>query len=144
MDNGILGAECYYLRMSMFDYYEVLIKPAFAPPAITFGIVWPILYILMAVSFVMVALRPNSNNKVYALTLFVVQLVVNLSWTRIFFIERNLEGAFWVCVILTVLVIIMTALFFKQSFWAGILQIPYCLWLVFACVLSYSIKTINS
>jgi len=127
----------------MFDYYGMLNKPSFAPPAITFGIVWPILYLLMAVSFVLVALSPNSNNKVFALILFVIQFVINLSWTRIFFIEKNLEMAFWVCVVLTVLVITMTAVFFKQSLWAGVLQIPYCLWLIFACVLSYSVMKLN-
>lgn len=129
--------------MSVFDYYKVLNKPYFAPPAEVFGIVWPILYILMAISFALVALSPNSNNKLFALILFLAQLIINLSWTKIFFVDKNLELAFFVCLILTVLVIVMTVLFFKQSFWAGLLQVPYCIWLIFACCLSYKIKFLN-
>lgn len=129
--------------MAIYDYYELLNKPDFFPPAPVFGIVWPILYLLMAVSFVLVALSPNSDNKVYAILLFIIQLIINLSWTKIFFIDKNLDAAFAVCLLLTVSVIIMTVLFFRQSFWAGILQIPYCLWLIFACFLSYNIKVLN-
>lgn len=130
--------------MSVFDYYKILNKPYFSPPAEIFGIVWPILYVLMAVSFVLVLLSPKTGNKSVALALFIVQLVINLSWTKIFFIDKNLEMAFVVCLILTLLVILMTISFFRRSFWAGLLQIPYCLWLVFADILSYQIKILNA
>ncbi|MBO7673358.1 tryptophan-rich sensory protein [bacterium] len=130
--------------MSIFDYYKILNKPYFSPPPAVFGIVWPILYVLMAVSFVLVLLSPKTGNKSVALALFIVQLVINLSWTKIFFADKNLELAFWVCVLLTIIVIFMTILFFRQSVWAGVLQIPYCLWLIFACYLSYTIKLMNT
>ncbi len=129
--------------MSIFDYYKILNKPYFALPPEVFGIVWPILYILMAVSFILVALSTNSNNKTFALILFVIQLIINLSWTKIFFVDKNLEAAFFTCLILTVLATIMTVLFFKQSSLAGLLQVPYCLWLTYATFLSYQILVMN-
>jgi len=129
--------------VSVFDYYKILNKPYFSPPPEVFGIVWPILYLLMAVSFILVVLSPNSGNKFWALVIFIIQLLINLSWTKIFFVDKNLELAFEICLVLTLLAIIMTALFFRQSFGAGLLQIPYCLWLIFACFLSYQIKILN-
>ena len=129
--------------MVVFDFYSTINKPFLSPPPIVFGIVWPILYLLMAVSFILVILSDNSPTKISAIILFILQLIINLSWTKIFFTDKNFEIAFWTCLILTLLVITMTIAFFKQSLWAGILQIPYCLWLTFACYLSYQIKLSN-
>ena len=127
----------------MFEFYETINKPLFSPPAQVFGIVWSILYLLMLISAILIVFSPNSDNKIFAIFLFIVQLIINLNWTRIFFIDKNFEAAFWMCLILTVLVIVMTLSFLKQSILAGILQIPYCLWLMFATYLSYQIKILN-
>ena len=129
--------------MATFDFYETINKPLLSPPPQVFGIVWAILYILMAVSFTIILLGNNSDLKLIAVILFAIQLIINLSWTKIFFIDRNFETAFLTCLVLTIIVIFMTILFFKQNLLAGILQIPYCLWLIFACYLSYQIKILN-
>ena len=130
--------------MKIDDFYNNLNKPKFTPPKEIFSIVWMILYLLMAISAILVLLSPNSLNKAYALLLFLIQLILNLNWSCIFFVYKQLKKAFYVCLMLLVIVMFMTKAFFEQSVIAGVLQIPYCLWLILASILSYKIMQKNN
>lgn len=125
------------------DFYDKLNKPSFTPPKAVFRGVWKFLYFLLAVSFILVLLSPNTFNKLLAIFLFLVQLILNFNWGCVFFIYKQFTKAFYICFALLILVIWMTVLFFKQSIWAGILQIPYCIWLILATYLSYYILKEN-
>ena len=129
--------------MEQFIFYEKLIKSKYTPAKFVFRVVWKILYLLMAVSFVLVLISPISLVKIWAFFLFVLQLLLNFSWSCVFFVQQNIKKSFLICVSLFLLVIVMTILFFRQSFWAGILQVPYCLWLMFATYLNYYILREN-
>ena len=69
----------------MNQWYKTLKKAPWSPPNYIFGIVWPILYALMAISVALVW----SNKKCYPycspVTFFLLQLAFNLIWTTIFF-----------------------------------------------------------
>ncbi len=125
------------------DFYDKLNKPGITPSKQVFRGAWSILYALLAVSFVLVLLSPNTFNKMMAIFLFLVQLILNFNWGCVFFVERKIKEAFFICLTLLVLVVAMTVLFFKQSIWAGILQIPYCIWLILATYLNYFIMKEN-
>ncbi len=129
--------------MYQSDFYKNLDKPKITPPAIVFTIVWKVLYFLMAVSFVLLLMSPNTFVKAVAVFVFLVQLMLNFNWSCVFFVERNVKKAFLICLLLLLFVVWMTILFFKQAFWAGILQIPYCLWLILATYLNYYILRKN-
>ncbi len=120
--------------------YNEIIRPKLSPPGVVFPIAWFILYILMGISFYIVLKNSSdiSNVKIYLLQLF-----VNSIWTLIFFGFKNfLLGFIWI-ILLIILVVIMIIKFYKENKVAGLLQIPYLLWLLFALYLNTSIYFLN-
>jgi tryptophan-rich sensory protein len=135
---GFLGS-----LLGNFDTYKNLIKPSFSPPSLVFPIAWTILYILMGISAYIVYMSVNKEKRNSTLVIFYVQLLVNVIWSYIFFgLGYKLLAFIWLLILL-VLVIIMSIKFYKIKHIAGLLQIPYILWLMFAGILNYSIYTLN-
>lgn len=122
------------------EIYNEIIKPKLSPPGIVFPIVWLILYTLMGISFYIVT-EKNLDNK--TVQIYLIQLIFNSLWTLIFFGFKNfLLGWIWI-LILIVLVIIMIYRFYKINKLAGLIQIPYLIWLAFAFYLNFSIYLLN-
>ena len=118
--------------------YNTLIKPAFSPPAYLFPIVWTILYFLMGISY---ALIENISRKTK--NIYYIQLTFNALWSILFFILKwRLISIIWI-IILDILVIIMIVQMYKQKKIAGLLQIPYLIWLLFATYLNLFIYILN-
>lgn len=123
-------------------FYNTLEKPPLSPPGILFPIVWSILYILMAISLYIVS-ESNSYNKEKSYLIYIIQLVVNSLWTLLFFgLNLQFVSFLWI-ILLIVLVIIMTVNFYNINKVAGLLQIPYLLWLFFASYLNLAIFILN-
>ena len=136
----IVGAIIGFITSNFIDYNS-LIQPPFAPPSILFPIVWTILYILMGVSYGILdsnLLVDSSINSIYYLQLF-----VNALWSVFFFILKWRFFAFlWILLLLS-LVIIMIVRFYNKNKVAGLLQIPYLLWVTFATYLNFTIYLLN-
>lgn len=124
--------------------YTNLQKPAFSPPAILFPIVWTILYILMGIAAYRVYMVIKETNTSKApLVLYGVQLLLNFLWPFLFFKFRLYGLAFIELVILFIFIILTTVSFFKRDKVAGILMIPYALWVAFAGVLNFFVWMLN-
>lgn len=124
------------------NIYKEIVKPKFSPPSIIFPIVWSILYILMSISLYLVLKSSNTNQK-SSLKIYIFQLLVNSTWTLIFFGFKNyLLGIIWI-ILLIVLVITMTMNFYYKNKISSLLQIPYLLWLFIALYLNFSIYLLN-
>lgn len=122
--------------------YDEIVKPKLSPPGIVFPIVWFILYTLMGISFYLVT-ESNHEKKDMSLLIYIMQLIFNSLWTLIFFGAENfLLGSIWLF-ILVILIIIMIINFYKVNKKAGLLQIPYLLWSIFALYLNISIYLLN-
>ena len=121
--------------------YSMLNQPAFAPPGALFPIVWTILYILMGISYGI--LKDNNLTDKDIDLIYYLQLGVNALWSIFFFIFKwRLFSFLWI-ILLSVLVIIMIVRFYKKNKTAGLLQIPYILWIMFAAILNFSIYLLN-
>ena len=121
--------------------YNSFNKPSFSPPSILFPIVWTILYVLMGVSYGILESKGLLTPK--GKILYYLQLFVNAMWSIIFFsLEWRLFAFIWI-ILLLILVIKMTIEFYNQDKIAGLLQIPYILWLIFASILNFSIYLLN-
>lgn len=121
--------------------YSSLQKPPLSPPSILFPIMWTILYILMGVSYGILKskhLVDPDTKKIYYLQLF-----VNALWSIFFFTFKWRLFAFLWIILLDVLVIIMIIKFFKNNKLAGVLQLPYLLWTLFASYLNLAIYLLN-
>ena len=121
--------------------FENLQKPALSPPGWLFPVVWTILYILMGIAsyFVLVSKKPNQ----IALTVYIIQLIFNFFWSIIFFnFELYLFAFVWL-VILWLLILTTTILFYQIEKISGYLMILYLLWVTFAGYLNLSIYLLN-
>jgi benzodiazapine receptor len=120
--------------------YRALELPAFAPPSWLFGPVWTVLYVLMAVAAWLVWRESGWNR---ALTLWSVQLVVNLAWTPLFFSAGWYAAALVDIVALLVLVALTVVAAARSSRLAAGLLVPYLLWVAFATALNAAIVVLN-
>lgn len=132
-------------RASLSSWYGQLEKPWFTPPSWVFGPVWITLYILMGVSAFLIWRRGWRQPGVRtALGFFGAQLAVNAMWSWVFFGRRSTFGGFMVILVLWALILITMIQFFRVSRMAGILLMPYILWVSFAGVLNYCIYSLNA
>jgi len=123
------------------DWYQGLIKPALQPPGIVFGIVWTVLYILIAVSISLVAVQPDTPKT--TLWLHAANGVLNVLWSYTFFTLHNPGGALFVLFLLIIVGILLYASVRKTNATAAYLLIPYLVWLAFALYLNYEIAFLN-
>ena len=125
-------------------WYQGLNKPAWNPPNWVFGPVWTLLYILMGVAAWLVWRQGWDNLPVrVALAIFGAQLLLNLFWSLIFFGLRSPGWAVLEIVILWGFVLATTVQFYRLDSIAGLLLIPYQLWVTFAAVLNAAVWQLN-
>ena len=138
------GISALLTRESMNIYAE-LNTPPFAPPSILFPRVWSILYVLMGVSAAMIYTSKNTTKleREDALYLYGISLVINFSWSIIFFRFRTFLLAFFWLILLLFLVAKTIAAYKKINKTAAYLQIPYALWVTFAGYLNFAIWYLN-
>jgi len=139
---GIIGSI--FTVPSVSAWLPTLQKPSFFPPNWLFGPVWILLYTLMGISAYMVWEKGLKNKgAMSALTAFGAQLVLNASWSILFFgIKSPLLGL--VCIVVLWLLIVLTILrSHKVSKAAAWLLVPYILWVSFAAILNFEIWRLN-
>ena len=124
-------------------WFQSLEKPGIFPPPAAFGIVWSILYFMMGLAFAMVCAAWGSSVRGWAILFFIVQLVVNLAWSPVFFGMQDIQLALYVIIALDVLLLITVILFFRVRKWAGALLLPYLAWVLFATALNWQFLDLN-
>ena len=125
-------------------WYMAITKPSFNPPNWIFGPVWIVLYTLMGISAFLIWKEDIKNKAVRnALTVFILQLIVNILWSVVFFGAHSIMGGLIIIIILFILIVITIKSFYKVSKTAGNLLIPYLLWVGFATVLNFAIWQLN-
>ncbi len=126
------------------NWYAGLQKPSFNPPNWLFGPVWTLLYILMGISVYLVWKHPVSTDRNIALTLFIVQFVLNFFWSVIFFKQHQLGWALVEIILMWVFIFLTIIWFGKISSTASWLMVPYISWVSFATLLNAAIWKLNS
>ena len=125
------------------EWYASLAKPAWNPPSAVFAPVWTVLYVLMGVAAWLVWKRAGFRGAGVALTLFIVQLVFNALWSYLFFGLHDISAAFVDIVVLWAAILVVTVLFWRKVRTAGILMLPYLVWVGFASVLNFTLWRMN-
>jgi translocator protein len=129
--------------LSMGDtaaFYSELTKPSWAPPAWLFGPVWTVLYIMIAVAGWMLWRQGGWSP---ALSAWTVQLVLNAAWTPAFFGLRNFTAGLVVIALLLAAIIVTIVLAWREIPVAGVLLLPYLLWVSFAAALNAALWSAN-
>lgn len=124
-------------------WYTTLVKPPLTPPGEYFPIAWGILYTFMVIAFLFVLSKKQSKEKYIAVNLFVIQLIINFTWSYVFFELKSIELALIDVLVLLILLGFTVVYFFKVSKTAGFLMFPYLLQVVFALYLNAGIAVLN-
>jgi len=138
-----VGALSALISMGSMENFASLNQPPLSPPGWLFPVVWSILYVLMGISSYLITESGKPARSKTALTVYGVQLFFNFMWSIIFFnFEAYLFAFIWLIALL-VLVILNAVLFYRIDRRAGLLFIPYILWVIFAGYLNFGIFLLN-
>jgi len=124
-------------------WYATLKKPFFTPPDWIFSPVWISLFILMGIALFFVWRRTDHPRFKIAFIFFFIQLILNILWSIVFFgLKSPLLGLLdiillWIAILLTI------QHFSKVSKFAGVLLLPYLVWVSFATLLNFSLWILN-
>ena len=124
------------------EWYFLLRKPGWTPPAWIFGPVWSVLYVLMALAMWLVW-DSKHHTRVGALIWWLLQLALNAAWSWLFFGLHRSGWSLGEMLLLIGVVILCIKAFSNSSRLASVLMLPYLLWLIFAWMLNFSIWMMN-
>ena len=139
---GVGGLSAYLTREGMKQVYPTLDKPPLTPPGIVFPIVWAVLYLLMGIGLALVIRKGGRGTRGAALA-WAIQLILNFGWSLLFFGRGEYLAALICLALLWLFIVVMILAFRSVSRLAAWLQVPYLLWVSFACYLNYAIWTLN-
>lgn len=147
---GFVGSL--FTTPSIQTWYATLTKPTFNPPNWVFAPVWTTLFLLMGIAAFLVWRRLDSGsgagmtekkNVKKALGIFLMQLVLNVLWSILFFGLHSPRTAFIEIICLWLAILVTMVSFAKVSKVASWLLLPYILWVSFAAFLNYSLWILN-
>ena len=121
--------------------YSTLIKPEFNPPDYIFPSIWVILYVSMAFAVWLIWINPKKTEKI--IYIYFIHLLINASWSVVFFALHQIFLALLVIVAILLLVLWLIKLYYPINKISALLMIPYLSWLGYAFVLNFYIFQLN-
>lgn len=141
---GVGFVSGYSTKGAVAGWYTALTKPPLNPPSWIFGVVWPVLYVLMGIAAGIVWSKPLPGKVLWiALGLFLFQLILNGLWTPLFFGLHRIGWALVEIVALWLGIAATALIFYKHSKPAGFLLLPYLAWVTFAIYLNAGFWLLN-
>lgn len=140
---GVSAIGGWATSTSVATWYTGLARPAFTPPDWVFAPVWTVLFLLIAIAGWRVWLRRRSCNVGAALTVYTIQLALNLGWSLLFFGMQRVDLATIKILLLWTAIALNLLLFVRIDRIAGLLLAPYLLWVSFAALLTVRIWQLN-
>ncbi|MEM8728425.1 MAG: TspO/MBR family protein [Pseudomonadota bacterium] len=122
------------------DWYLALNKPSWTPPNWLFPVAWTSLYLCMSVAGMLVAGQEGAG---LALALWSLQIALNALWTPVFFGLRRLKAGMIVLLCLWLSVAACMLALWSVSTLAGLLFLPYLVWVSVAGALNWSVVQLN-
>tara|TARA_B110000438_G_C15611780_1_gene562529 strand:+ start:168 stop:638 length:471 start_codon:yes stop_codon:yes gene_type:complete len=122
-------------------WYSTLIKPSFNPPDYFFPSIWVFLYVSMAFGVWLIWINSKKTEKV--IYIYFIHLLVNASWSVVFFALHQIFLALLVIVAILLLVLWLTKLYYPINKFSAALMVPYIFWLGFAFILNLNILLLN-
>lgn len=139
---GIIGT--FFTTNAIDSWYQYLNKPSFTPPNYLFAPVWLTLYTLMGIALYLITIN-KKDFKIRHTTLifFIIQLILNASWSIIFFGLQSLLGGLINIILLWIFIAITIAWAYRINKTVSYLLIPYILWVSLAGLLNLYILLLN-
>jgi benzodiazapine receptor len=120
------------------------LRPSWAPPPWLFGVVWPVLYVLLAVAGYRVRLHASWHDDAAPLVLYVLLLAALAAWPAIYSGLKRRRAGMAVHAAAFALAVAFCIVAWRRSPLAGALTLPLCAWLAFAFVLAAAIERMRA
>ena len=122
-------------------WYSSLIKSNFNPPDWVFAPVWTILYLMMTIAIW--KFWHSKNRDMNTIYIYFIHIVINTTWSIVFFGLHQILLALIVLLILIILIIILIFKFKRVNYVSAYLMIPYLLWSCYALFLNFNLYILN-
>ena len=133
-----------FTMRSVATWYQTIRKPTWTPPGAVIGAVWTVLYILAAISALIVWNLPGGASVPATIAvLFILNAVVNVLWSCVFFYLHKMGPAILVCLFLDLTIVLLVQFIAPASALAAWLLVPYAAWVTFASYLNYRVWAMN-
>ncbi len=137
----IAAIEGWVTAANTNQWYAVLNKPAFNPPAYIFGPVWTVLYIMIGIAGGLIWSVRKTHRKLFIY--FILQLIFNFLWSFLFFAGESISLAL-IDIILLWITLLITLIYAYRDYQAvGYWLTPYFIWVSFAAILNASLWILN-
>ena len=118
-------------------WYQSLEQPAWQPPSVVFGLIWPYNFFMLIVVGIIVSLNASPTKTIIFISALAASVVLALTWAHQFYVPHNLEIAAISLTACALVTLPLVAVAFSERIWLGVVLIPYQLWLFVAASLSW-------
>lgn len=126
------------------SWYIALKLPSFAPPGYVIGMVWTVIFILCAISAIIMWNKiPHSTLFWWIIGLFIANAILNIGWSFLFFNQHLILASIFEMILLEASTIAIIILAWPLSRLAAALLLPYAAWVAFATFLTINILRLN-
>jgi tryptophan-rich sensory protein len=150
-----LGSLFTSLGMPWYD--SNIIKPDITPPAWVFPVMWNTIFILTAISAIIIWNKGTAEKKFlwfkwpkkptahfwWIVTLLLINAILNVMWSYLFFYKQMILASLWEMIVLEFTTLLIMVLSWKISRIASLLFLPYLIWVGIATYLTYLIFILN-
>lgn len=130
-------------KTDISNWYSTLNRSSLTPPNYVFPIAWTILYAAIGACGAIIWRTASFPDLRSIKTLYIVQLILNWSWTPLFFSYHLIGISLFVLISMDILVGALIWLTYRKIRSASQLLIPYLLWILFASYLNFYIWQYN-
>ena len=131
------------LLTRLSPWYHALRQPAWKPPDWAFGPIWTLVFACLTFAIAYAWEAANATQRPLMLVLLAGNGLLNMAWSGIFFVARNPSLAFAELVVFWFSIAALLIVFGQISTTAGLLLLPYILWVTTAGVLNFQIVRMN-
>ena len=133
---GFIGS---LTKPEISTWYSTLNRSSMTPPNYVFPVAWTILYGIIGACGWLIWRTPSFPKLKVLKILYVIQLILNWSWTPLFF-HYHLTGISMIVLsAMDVLVGMLILLAYPKIRTVSLFMIPYFLWILFASYLNFYI-----
>jgi tryptophan-rich sensory protein len=125
------------------NFYLSLKKPSWQPPDFIFGLIWPYNFLILILLSLTVISAGSVLQKNIWLISYGISIIFALTWARLFYVSENLIFSAVALSIAAIATIPMTYIAWNIKWWAGLLILPYQIWLIVAASLSFGYSILN-
>ena len=124
-------------------WYRSLSKPAWQPPDVVFGLIWPYNFVMIVVASWAIAARESRTEHIVWIASLALSVVAALSWAYLFYVPHALYASGIALTVATLLTVPLVIITFRASMPLGFALLPYQVWLALATSLAFGYASRN-